>query len=187
MTGFLRLICSACLALLLASALFAHVNAVTYNVGNDLATWTIPATTNELNYTNWAASINFRFGDEILFTYSADLHSVHRVNSTDYETCSMGSPIATFSSGHDIVPLSDPGVTDYYFVCGTSSHCFLGQRLKLSLVGLVPSSPAVDPSTQNPPASNSAPPSSVSLPGCIELAISATLILIVQSLISYAP
>ncbi|KAL2622525.1 hypothetical protein R1flu_002730 [Riccia fluitans] len=179
MTGSLRLIGGACLALSMALVLIIDVNAESYNVGE--ASWTIPATTNELNYTSWAASINFRFGDELVFTYPYDLHDVLRVNHTDYDTCACGFPIASYSSGHDTIPLNDPGVTDYYFICGKPSHCFLGQKLKVSLVGLVPNSTEVDPqSTLNTPPSKSAAHLSTSLHGYIQLGISAALVLIVS-------
>lgn len=57
--------------LFLAAGLIAAVNAATYMVGDDAGTWTIPATTNDLNYTAWAESRNFRFGDDLSKSSSA--------------------------------------------------------------------------------------------------------------------
>ncbi|KAG6550884.1 hypothetical protein Mapa_007498 [Marchantia paleacea] len=129
------------LSTMLVAILQVSVDAVTWMVGDDLGTWTVPATSNDLNYTAWAEARNIRYADQLFFSYSNSTHSVLLVNLSSFDTCLLIDPIETFMSGQDTITLATPGVRDYYFICGEPTMCFLQQKLHVSLVGDVPSAP----------------------------------------------
>ncbi|KAG6543075.1 hypothetical protein Mapa_015571 [Marchantia paleacea] len=159
MTGAQSLrVCRGGVILLLAAGLIAAVNAATYMVGDDGGTWTIPATTNDLNYSSWAAARNFRFGDELIFRYSTASHFVLLVNASAYETCLLEDPLDSYASGNDTITLNRPGMRDYYFVCGAPSHCWLQQKLQVTLVGSVPDALGVPEGASTPPPPSAASP-----------------------------
>ncbi|BBN03130.1 hypothetical protein MPTK1_2g20980 [Marchantia polymorpha subsp. ruderalis] len=139
---------TALLSTIFVAILQVSVDAATWMVGDDLGSWTVPATSNDLNYTAWAEARNIRFADQLFFNYSNRTHSVLLVNSSSFDTCLFIDPIETFRSGHDNITLAMLGVRDYYFICGEPSMCFLEQKLHVSLVGDVPSAP---PSLLAPP------------------------------------
>ncbi|BBN13929.1 hypothetical protein MPTK1_6g07510 [Marchantia polymorpha subsp. ruderalis] len=164
--------------LFLAAGLIAAVNAATYMVGDDAGTWTIPATTNDLNYTAWAESRNFRFGDDLIFRYSTATHDVLLVNASAYETCLLEDPLDSYSSGNDTITLNRPGMRDYFFVCGGPSHCWLQQKLHVTLVGSVPEALAAPKGGSTPPPPSAAGPRPRPASGSVKLAAIAALLLV---------
>ncbi|KAL2644757.1 hypothetical protein R1flu_012344 [Riccia fluitans] len=174
--------CSGALILsLLTAVLSSHmimaVDAMTWNVGDDAGTWTIPATSNDINYTAWAASRNIRYGDKLYFRYSNITHSVFRVNGSSFEECLIVNPIQEYRSGQDIISLDTPGVRDYYFLCGEPTACFLDQKLHVTLVGEVPDAAAAAPSDVKPSSSSLSHHLGHSLPSAL-LIIGFTLLLL---------
>ncbi|XP_020241884.1 mavicyanin-like [Asparagus officinalis] len=131
-----------------------------YKVGDDNG-WTI---LNHVNYTKWASSKTFKVGDQIVFIYNKQFHNVLQVSKEDYHSCNPNSPIATYKSGNDTIPIKRKG--HYFFICGAPGHCAAGQsvdiRIPKSSVHAASSNPASPPSTL--PSSGS-PPVTTSVPG----------------------
>jgi hypothetical protein len=63
-----------------------------------------------------------------VFKYARGAHDVLEVSKADYDSCSGSSPLATFQTGDDTVPLPAGGVTRY-FICGVPGHCAGGMKL----------------------------------------------------------
>ncbi|KAM0921720.1 hypothetical protein ACQ4PT_006663 [Festuca glaucescens] len=59
--------------------------------------------------------------------YSRAAHNVVEVSKADYDACSASSPIASFQTGNDIVPLAAAG--SRYFICGVPGHCDAGMKV----------------------------------------------------------
>ncbi|KAI3838750.1 hypothetical protein MKX03_004696 [Papaver bracteatum] len=140
-------------------ALFVASMAEVYKVGDDNG-WT---TQNMPDYyKKWSASKAFKIGDSIVFEYSPQNNNVVQVSYEDYKKCNASSPIKTFASGKDTVPIKRK--EHLFFICGFFDHCGKGQKVDIRVVDT--SVDLTPPSAQAPAPSSSAPaPSpSVSVP-----------------------
>jgi hypothetical protein len=105
------------------AAVLGRAHAASYTVGTPAGSWDLST-----NYTRWASGIVFRAGDQLVFKYSRSAHNVVEVRKADYDSCSDSSPLNSFSTGDDTVPLPAGGVTRY-FICGVPGHCDGGMKL----------------------------------------------------------
>ena len=83
------------------------------------------------NYSQWVSRIRFTIGDELKFQYSTAVHNVVEVSKTGYDSCNGSSPISTFPTGNDVVPLATVGTR--YFICGVSGHCNAGMKVEVNV------------------------------------------------------
>ncbi|XBJ11342.1 hypothetical protein VPH35_016052 [Triticum aestivum] len=83
------------------------------------------------NYSQWVSRIRFTIGDELKFQYSTAVHNVVEVSKTGYDSCNDSSPIASFPTGNDVVPLATVGTR--YFICGVSRHCDAGMKVEVNV------------------------------------------------------
>ncbi|KAF6990864.1 hypothetical protein CFC21_008013 [Triticum aestivum] len=97
-----------------------------HTVGAPHGSWDL-----QTNYSQWVSRIRFTTGDELKFQYSAAVHNVVEVSKTGYDSCNGSSPIATFPSGNDVVPLATVGTR--YFICGVSRHCDAGMKVEVNV------------------------------------------------------
>jgi hypothetical protein len=105
------------------AAVLGTAHGATYTVGAPAGSWDLST-----NYTRWASGIVFSAGDQLVFKYSRSAHNVVEVSKADYDSCSGSSPVNTFATGDDTVPLPAGGVTRY-FICGVPGHCDGGMKL----------------------------------------------------------
>ncbi|TVU43431.1 hypothetical protein EJB05_09904 [Eragrostis curvula] len=178
-----------CKALLFVTVAVAAVlgtaHGASYTVGAPAGSWDL-----RTNYANWASSINFRAGDQLVFKYTSGAHDVLEVSKANYDSCSGSSPLATFQTGDDTVSLPAGGVTRY-FICGVPGHCAAGMKLAVKVEAAASTSPntgapspvpmamaprAAGPSVAMPPSTSGASAASVgSLAGLVLAALVAGL------------
>ena len=155
------------LVIAMIAAVLGTALGASYTVGAPRGSWDL-----QTNYAQWTSNMKFRTGDQVLFRYSRAAHNVVEVSKADYDACSASSPIATFQTGNDIVPLTATG--SRYFICGVPGHCDNGMKVRINVEEATPSgapspvsprgaAPAVAPmpSAKTPSTSGQAmPPSS---------------------------
>lgn len=119
---------SALLVVAMAAAVLATTatGATTYTVGAPAGSWDT-----RTNYAQWVSAVTFRVGDQLVFKYSPAAHDVVEVTKAGYDACSAASPIATFNSGDDTVPLTATGTR--YFMCGFPGHCAAGMKIAVKV------------------------------------------------------
>ncbi|XP_056158391.1 blue copper protein 1a-like [Syzygium oleosum] len=100
----------AILAIVALVALPSVALATQWTVGDDNG-WTI-----YYNYTDWAKDKVFRVGDSLLFNYQVGNHNVFKVNMTDFQACNIPPAYEALATGHDVIPLTAPGVK--WYICG---------------------------------------------------------------------
>ncbi|KMZ62209.1 hypothetical protein ZOSMA_482G00010 [Zostera marina] len=83
------------------------------------------------NYTAWTVSKTFQVGDILLFEYKNSFHDVLEVSKEDYKSCNVNSPLASYTSGNDSVPINRRG--HHFFVCGKPGHCHNGQKVDIRI------------------------------------------------------
>ncbi|KAJ4769400.1 Early nodulin-like protein 1 [Rhynchospora pubera] len=98
-----------------------------YKVG-DSAGWTIMG---NVNYDKWVSKKEFLVNDVVVFTYNSNFHNVLEVSKADYQSCNNESPIATYATGNDSIPLKTAG--PHYFLCGIPGHCASGQKVEINV------------------------------------------------------
>ncbi|KAF8393187.1 hypothetical protein HHK36_021428 [Tetracentron sinense] len=113
---------------LLVAALLQGASAETYTVGDSLG-WTVPPG-GPIAYSTWANQHTFRVGDILVFNWTGS-HDVARVSETDYESCTKTAIGTIQSTSPASVTLTTE--EDHYFICTVSSHCSLGQRVKIDV------------------------------------------------------
>uniref|UniRef100_A0A0E0LR18 Phytocyanin domain-containing protein n=1 Tax=Oryza punctata TaxID=4537 RepID=A0A0E0LR18_ORYPU len=133
----------ALLVVAMAAAVLGTALGATYTVGAPSGSWDL-----RTNYAQWVSNINFRTGDQIVFKYSPAAHDVVEVNKADYDSCSSSSPITTFNSGDDTIPLTAAGTR--YFICGFSGHCDGGMKVTVKVEAATSSNPAPSPMSPRP-------------------------------------
>ena len=109
-----------------AATLLGTALGASYTVGAPAGSWDL-----RTNYTQWASSIRFYTGDELRFQYPVAAHNVVEVTKQSYDNCSSSSPVATFPSGNDVVPLAAAGTR--YFICGLPGHCAGGMKVQVNV------------------------------------------------------
>ncbi|EES05493.1 hypothetical protein BDA96_04G243400 [Sorghum bicolor] len=133
--------------LLLVACSSSTAAATSYTVG-DGSGWTTG-----VDYTSWAASKNFKVGDNLVFNYAKGLHTVVEVSAAEYMACTAANPLGSDSSGATTVALKTPGT--HYFVCSITGHCGAGMKLAVTVGGS--NSPATTPTPTTPRTSPTTP------------------------------
>jgi len=133
--------------LLLVACSSSRAAATSYTVG-DGSGWTTG-----VDYTSWAASKNFKVGDNLVFNYAKGLHTVVEVSAAEYMACTAANPLGSDSSGATTVALKTPGT--HYFVCSITGHCGAGMKLAVTVGGS--NSPATTPTPTTPRTSPTTP------------------------------
>ncbi|KAF6990863.1 hypothetical protein CFC21_008012 [Triticum aestivum] len=109
-----------------AVAMLGMVLGASHTVGAPAGSWDL-----QTNYTLWASRTRFTIGDELQFQYSTTVHNVVEVRKAGYDACNSSSPIATFLTGNDVVPLAAIGTR--YFICGVPGHCIAGMKVQVNV------------------------------------------------------
>ncbi|XP_047050793.1 mavicyanin-like [Lolium rigidum] len=121
----------ALLVIALTLAVLGTALGASYTVGAPRGSWDT-----QTNYVQWTSNLKFRAGDQMLFRYSRAAHNVVEVSKADYDACSASSPIASFQTGNDIVPLTAAG--SRYFICGVPGHCDAGMKVRIDIEEATP-------------------------------------------------
>ncbi|KQJ86406.1 mavicyanin [Brachypodium distachyon] len=116
-----------------AAAIFGTAFGASHTVGAPGGSWDL-----RTNHGQWASSIKFRAGDQLVFKYSRAAHNVVEVSKADYDACSGSSPLASFQTGNDVVPL--PAAGTRYFICGVPGHCDAGMKVRVNVEAAASSS-----------------------------------------------
>ena len=109
-----------------AAALVGTALGTTYTVGAPGGSWDL-----KTDYARWASGVRLSTGDELRFQYPAAAHNVVEVSKAGYDACNGSSPVATFPTGDDVVPLAAAGTR--YFICGVPGHCAAGMKLQVDV------------------------------------------------------
>ncbi|RZC76721.1 hypothetical protein C5167_002923 [Papaver somniferum] len=142
--------------MVLAALCVASSMAEVYKVGDDNG-WT---TQNMPDYQKWSASKAFKIGDSIVFEYSPKDNNVILVSYDDYKKCNGSSPMKTFTSGKDTIPIMRK--EHLFFISGFPDSCIKGQKVDIRVADT--SVAPTPPSAQGPSSSAPAPSPSVSVP-----------------------
>ncbi|KAI3881658.1 hypothetical protein MKW92_020863 [Papaver armeniacum] len=101
-------------------------NAVVWNVGDD-AGWSGQS---QFNYTDWELVPTFLVGDDSLrFIYNPDITNVVEVTYCAFKSCDATSPLATYNTGDDTVPITKDG--HQYFISGNPVDCRNGLKVDI--------------------------------------------------------
>ncbi|XP_026399737.1 blue copper protein-like [Papaver somniferum] len=100
------------------------VDGFVWNVGDD-AGWS-PQT--HLNYTRWARP-SFLVGDSLRFVYDPNVTDVLEVSYCDFKSCNPTSPLATYNTGNDTIPLTKEA--HQYFISSNPVDCNNGMKLDI--------------------------------------------------------
>ncbi|KAI5018765.1 hypothetical protein ZWY2020_043653 [Hordeum vulgare] len=109
-----------------AMAMIGTAFGTSHTVGAPGGSWDL-----QTNYSEWASRIRFTTGDKLQFLYPATVHNVVEVSKAGYDTCNGSSPITTFPTGTDVVPLAATGTR--YFICGIPGHCIVGMKVQVDV------------------------------------------------------
>ncbi|KAI3841475.1 hypothetical protein MKX03_021124 [Papaver bracteatum] len=102
------------------------VNGYFWKVGNS-AGWSGQS---QVNYTDWASLPAFLVGDDALeFVYNPNITNVLEVTYCDFESCDATSPLATYNTGFDEVPITKVG--HQYFISGNPVDCRNGLKVDI--------------------------------------------------------
>ncbi|ONK59752.1 uncharacterized protein A4U43_C08F10180 [Asparagus officinalis] len=66
------------------------------------------------------------------FTYNKEHHNVIQVTRDDYHSCNTSSPLATFASGNDHIPIIWKG--HYFYISAGKNDCARGQKVNVRVV-----------------------------------------------------
>ncbi|KAK1627492.1 hypothetical protein QYE76_001807 [Lolium multiflorum] len=121
----------ALLVIALTAAVLGTALGASYTVGAPRGSWDT-----QTNYVQWTSNLKFHAGDQLLFRYARAAHNVVEVSKADYDACSASSPIASFQTGNDIVPLTTAG--SRYFICGVPGHCDAGMKVRIDIEEATP-------------------------------------------------
>jgi plastocyanin len=133
----------ALLVIALTAAVLGTALGASYTVGAPRGSWDT-----QTNYAQWTSNLKFHAGDQVLFRYSRAAHNVVEVSKADYDACSASSPVASFQTGNDIVPLTAGG--SRYFICGVPGHCDGGMKVRIDVEEATPSGSTGAPSPLSP-------------------------------------
>ncbi|XP_020162722.1 mavicyanin-like [Aegilops tauschii subsp. strangulata] len=109
-----------------AVGMLGMVLGASHTVGAPAGSWDL-----QTNYTLWASRTRFTIGDELQFQYSTTMHNVVEVRKAGYDACNSSSPITTFLTGNDVVPLAAIGTR--YFICSVPGHCAAGMKAQVNV------------------------------------------------------
>ncbi|ONK61091.1 uncharacterized protein A4U43_C08F26160 [Asparagus officinalis] len=123
--------------------IFELATARNITVGSPGGSWDL-----QTNLGAWAQGQTFDQGDDLVFSYDPSQHDVLEVNKANYDSCTTSNPIATHTSGDDVIPLSTTGMR--YFICGKPGHCGRGMKVAINTVASSGPSPPGTPVRQEP-------------------------------------
>ncbi|XP_058201130.1 uncharacterized protein LOC131315910 [Rhododendron vialii] len=129
---------------------------VTYVVGDKLG-WIVPPG-GPIAYSTWAYDKTFYVGDTLVFNFENGTQDVAEVTKAAYDSCDTTNPTTVLTNSPVSITLTTAG--DYFFTSTYSSHCYLGQKLAITVVGTTSgptSSPAPPPPSTPVPAPPRAP------------------------------
>ncbi|KAL2533369.1 Cupredoxin superfamily protein [Abeliophyllum distichum] len=66
-----------------------------------------------------------------VFQYPTGLHSVLKVNGTQFQNCTKPPLSGALTSGNDTVTLLTFGKK--WYICGVGQHCMIGQKLVINV------------------------------------------------------
>ncbi|KAL5221196.1 hypothetical protein ABZP36_025909 [Zizania latifolia] len=152
----------ALVVVVMAATVVGTALGATHTVGAPNGSWDL-----QTNYAQWVSNIKFSVGDQLEFKYSPSMHDVVEVSKADYDACSSSTPIATFNSGDDTIPL--PAAGTRYFICGVGNHCNNGMKITVKVEAAATGSnpappPMAPPRAGSPPAAAATPPTAASTP-----------------------
>ncbi|KAJ6853399.1 basic blue protein-like [Iris pallida] len=132
--------------------------ATNFTVGAPGGSWDLTT-----NLGSWASAQTFTVGDNLIFSYTTP-HDVLEVTKANYDSCGTGSPIASYTSGNDVIPL--PAAATRYFICGTAGHCNGGSAggMKVAVSVVAAAGTPSPPGSSAPPPAAGTPPSPTSVP-----------------------
>ncbi|KAL6857266.1 hypothetical protein ACP4OV_018648 [Aristida adscensionis] len=119
---------------MVAAVLGTAAAGTTYTVGAPDGLWDL-----QTNYDNWVATKTFHPGDNITFTYSAELHNVVEVGKDGYDSCNSINNVSALRTGNDVVPLTAVGTR--YFLCDLTGHCQSGMKIRINVVAAAAAAP----------------------------------------------
>ncbi|KAJ7525588.1 hypothetical protein O6H91_17G057700 [Diphasiastrum complanatum] len=114
----------------------ATASPTTYTVGGASGWMTPDPITHLPNYTAWALTNTYHVGDSLLFNFLANIHTVIRVNTTDYLACTALAPIGgmVYTNGSVTIPLTTAG--NWYFLSNASTDCTDGMEFGVAVSGV---------------------------------------------------
>ncbi|CAL9117378.1 unnamed protein product [Musa textilis] len=130
--------------------------AATYAVGGSKGGWDLST-----DLQRWASAQKFVPGDSLSFTY-APSHDVVEVTKAEYDACTAGRPIQSYTGGSTVIKLSAPGKR--HFICGIAGHCTAGMKLEVDVVSAAAAPPVPTPTKPEAPAASQGPRSPGSSP-----------------------
>ncbi|KAI3827376.1 hypothetical protein L1987_01449 [Smallanthus sonchifolius] len=117
------------------------------HVVGDTFGWNVP-NDGPTTYTTWASRQTFNVNDTLFFNFTTGFHDVAEVTQAAYGPCTNADPISRETNGPATLTLTRPG--NHYYICTFGTHCQIGQKLTINVVG---------GSTTPPPAGSTTPPS----------------------------
>ncbi|XP_010248962.1 PREDICTED: mavicyanin [Nelumbo nucifera] len=100
------------------------------------------------DFSAWTSGRTFKVGDQLVFKYTAGLHTVVELaDENAYKSCDTSSAVDSMDGGNSVVKLSKPGTR--YFACGTPGHCDQGMKVKIKTVADNGSSPSDSSATSS--------------------------------------
>ncbi|KAI3838751.1 hypothetical protein MKX03_004697 [Papaver bracteatum] len=127
------------------------LNGEVYMVGDEHG-WTINSMAHNKE---WSASKAFKIGDSI-GTMRKSVTMWSKWTYEKYNKFNASSPIKTFNSGKDTIPIKANG--HYFYICGIPNHCGMGQKVDIRVVF------RDSPLTPTPPSGITVPSSSTYAP-----------------------
>ncbi|CAN8237684.1 unnamed protein product [Cochlearia groenlandica] len=122
------------MVMIFSTVLLGSCSAATYKVG-DFDGWT----TKNDTYQSWSKHKQFHLGDSLVFEYDNSFNEVTQVfTASEYDSCDSSSPRSVYTSGQDVVALTEPG--RYYFITSNYAQCISGHKLQV-LVSHDPTNP----------------------------------------------
>ncbi|XP_057967384.1 cucumber peeling cupredoxin-like [Malania oleifera] len=120
-----------CCFMVAAAAMQSRIAAADTHVVGDSSGWTVPQE-GATAYSDWAAKVDFKVGDTLVFNWTGT-HDVAEVsNSTAYANCSKTSTINSVLSTSPVnINLTSNGTR--YFICTVGQHCERGQKVTVSI------------------------------------------------------
>ncbi|KAI3903659.1 hypothetical protein MKW98_032313 [Papaver atlanticum] len=114
---------------LLVNAAPLMVNVFVWNVGDD-AGWSGQDAHANYNYTRWTMIPVSLVGDDGLrFVYDPNTtNNVLEVAFTDYRSCEATSPLVTYNTGNDTIPITK---LHQYFISGNHVYCNNGLKVDI--------------------------------------------------------
>ncbi|XVF13255.1 hypothetical protein REPUB_Repub08aG0193000 [Reevesia pubescens] len=114
----------------------------------------------DFDYQGWAKGKEFIVGDKLVFKYTPGVHTVVRVNGTEFQKCEAADNTVPLTTGNDVITLATPGRK--WYICGVARHC-AARNMKLNITVLAQvGSPSSAPTPNSPTSPSAATPNAAS-------------------------